>query len=55
MKEGSAVPNILIPKLTENKSLGKSRHRLEENIRLYIKEICSSTRIWINFIQDLNF
>ena len=34
------------------RSLGRSRRRLEENIRMDLKEIGISTRNWVDSVQD---
>ena len=46
---------ILSGKLTAKRSLGRSRRRSEDNIRMYLKEIDFNTRDWIDSAQDRNY
>ena len=39
-------------KPTGKKRLGRSRRRWEDNIRMYLKEICINTRKWVDSTQD---
>ena len=49
LKNGSACGE---GKPTGNKLLGRLRHRLEDNIRMDLKEIGINTRNWVDSAQD---
>ena len=55
MKEDRSAFKILIGKLTGNRPLGRPRRRWEDNIRMDLKEIGISTRIWVDSAQDRNY
>ena len=38
-----------------NTSLGKTRRRLEDNIKIYLKEIGFSMKNWIDSVQHRNY
>ena len=46
---------ILTDKPTGKRPLGKLRHRLEDNIRMDLKEIGISTRNWVDTAQDRDY
>ena len=48
MEEGKNVFKILTGKHSENRPLGKPRHRWENNIRMDLKEIAVSMRNWVD-------
>ena len=47
--------NIITGKSTENRPLGRPRRRLEDNIRMDLKEIGIFTRNWLNSDQDRDY
>ena len=48
MEEGRSAFKILTGKPTGKRPLGKPRRRLEENIRMDLKEIGINTRNWVD-------
>ena len=52
MEEGRSVFKILIGTPAGKRSLGRSRHRWEDNIRMDLKEIGIDTRNWVDSVQD---
>ena len=42
-------------KLTRKRSLGRPRHRWEDNIRVDVKEIDINTRNWVDSTQDRDY
>ena len=46
MEGGKRALKILIDKLAGNRSLGRPKLRLEDNIRMDLKEISINTRGW---------
>ena len=55
MEEGRRALKILIGTPTGNIPLGRPRHRLEDNIRMDLKEICINTRNWVDLTQDRDY
>jgi hypothetical protein len=47
--------NILVGKPEEKRPLGRSRRRLEDNIRMDLKEIGLEGEDWIHLAQDTEF
>ena len=45
------VARILIGKPTGKRLLGRSRHKWEDNIRIYFKETGIDTRNWVDLAQ----
>ena len=54
MEEGRSVFKILKDKPIERRHLG-ARQRWEANIRTDLKEINTSTRIWVDSVQDRDY
>jgi hypothetical protein len=52
MAEGRNTFKILPSNPTGKRTLGRPRHRWENNIRIYLKAICVSTGNWIDLTQD---
>ena len=46
---------ILTGKPTGNKPLGRSRRRLEDNIRMDLKEVGINLRNWVDSAQDWDY
>jgi hypothetical protein len=46
---------ILIGKATGKRQLGRPRRRLEDNIRIDLKEIGINTRNWVDSAQGRNY
>ena len=40
---------------TGKRSLGRSRSRWKDNIRMELKEICMNTRNWVDSVQDRDY
>ena len=55
MEKGGSPLNILTGKPTGKIFLGRSRHRWEDNIRMYFTEICINTRNWVDLAQARNY
>ena len=55
MEEGSIAFKILTGKPTRKRSLGWSRHRWEDNIRMDLKERGINTRNWVDSAQGRNY
>ena len=53
MEEGKSAFNLLTGKPTGKRSLGRSRHRWEDNIRMDLKGIGINTRNWVDSAQGL--
>ena len=53
MEDCSSALNIVTGKRTGRRLLGSSRHRWEDNIRMYIKEICVNTSNTVDSTQGL--
>ena len=52
MEEGSNAFKILTDKPTGKRSLGRSRRKWEDNIRMDLKEIGINTRNWVDLTLD---
>ena len=52
MEEGRSAFKILTGKPTGKRPLGKPRRRWEDNIRIDLEELGTSTRIWVDSAQD---
>ena len=48
MEEGRTVLKILTGTPTGKRTLGRSRHRWEDNIRMDLKKIGINTRNWVD-------
>ena len=48
MEQNRSTFKILTGTLTGKRPLGRSRHRLEDNIRMDLKEIGINTRNWVD-------
>ena len=55
MEEGRSSLKILTGNPTGNRPLGRPRHGWEDNIRVDLKEIGISTRIWIDSVEDRGY
>ena len=55
IEEGRSAFKILTGTPTEKRSLGRSRHRWEDNIRMDIKEIGINTRNWVDSAHDRDY
>ena len=55
MEEGRVFFKILTGKPTENRPLGRSRHRWEDNIRMDLEEIGINAGNWVDSAQDRNY
>ena len=55
MEDDRSGFNILTGTSTGKRHFGKSRRRLEDNIRLFIKEIGIITRNWTDSAQDRDY
>ena len=55
MKEGRRAFNILTGTPTGKRSLGKPRHRWENNIRMDLKVTYINTRNWVGSAQDMHY
>ena len=55
MEEGRSAFKILTGKPTGKRSLGRPRHRWEDNIRMDLEEICINTRNWVDSAQDRDY
>ena len=54
MEDGTIDFKILTGKHTGERSLGRSRRRWQDNIRMDLKEMGINTRNWVNSAQDRN-
>ena len=54
MEERNAF-RVLTDKLTENRPLGRPRHRSEDNILIHLKEICVNKRKWIDSANGMDY
>jgi hypothetical protein len=52
MGEGRGVYRIFVVRPEGNKSLGRPRRRLEDNIKLDLREIEIDEANWIQLVQD---
>ena len=48
MKEGRSAFKLLTGKPTGNQTLGRPRHRLEDNIRMALEEIGINAGSWVD-------
>ena len=55
MEEGRSAFKILTHKHTGKRPLGRPRRRLEDNIRVYLKEVVSNTKNWVGSTQDKDY
>ena len=55
MEEGRSAFKILTAKPTGNRSLGRPRHRWEDNIRMDLDEIGINTGNWVDEAQDMDY
>ena len=53
--EGRNVFKILAGKPIGNRSLGRPKHRWEDNIRMDLKEIAVNMRNWIDLAQNRDY
>ena len=55
MKEGRSAFKIVTGKSTGKRSLGRSRCRWEDNIKMNLEEICLNARNWVYSTQDRDY
>ena len=55
MDKGRIAFKILTGKLTGKIYLRRPKHRLGDNIRMYLKELGVNTRNWVNSPQDTDY
>ena len=55
MEEGRSAFKILTGKPTGKRTLGRPRHRWEDNIRMDLKEIGINAGNWVDSAQDRNY
>ena len=55
MEESRRASKILTGEHTGKRPLGRSRRRWEDNIRMYLKEIGTNARNWIDSAQDRDY
>ena len=55
MEEGRSSFKILTGKPTGKRSLGRPRHRWEDNIRMDLEEIGINAGNWVDSAQDRNY
>ena len=55
MEEDRSAFKILTGKATGKRPLGRPRRRLEDNIRMDLKEIGFNTRNWVESAQDRDY
>ena len=55
MEECRSTLKILTDKPTGKNPSGRPRHRREDNIRMYLKEIGVDTRNWVDSAQDRDY
>ena len=55
MEDGRSTFKILIGTPTGKRSLGRSRHRWEDNIRMDLEEIGINAGNWVDSAQDRNY
>ena len=55
MEEGRSAFKILTGKPTGKRPLGRPRRRLEDNIRMDLKEIGMKYRNWVDSFQDRDY
>jgi hypothetical protein len=52
MGEGRGAYRVLVGRLEGNRPLGRPRHRWEDNIKMYLKEVGWRVIEWIDMPQD---
>jgi hypothetical protein len=52
MGERRVVYRVLVGKSVGKRPLGRSRHRWEDNIRMYLQEVGNRCENWIGLAQD---
>ena len=55
MEEGWSALKILTGTPAGKTPLGRPRHRWEDNIRMYFKEIVINMRNWVDLAQDRDY
>ena len=55
MEEGGSAFKILTDKPTGKRPLGRSRHRWEDNIRMYLEEIGMNAWNLVDSVQDRDY
>ena len=55
MEEGWSAFKIFAGKHTGKRTLGKPRHRWEDNIRMDLKEIGINTSNWVDSAEDMDY
>ena len=55
MEKGRRTFNILTDKPTEKRSLGRTRRRWEDNIRIDLEEIGINAGNWVDSAQDRDY
>ena len=55
MEEGRSSLEILTDKPTGNRLLGRLRCKCEDNIRMFLKEIGTNTRNWVDSAQNRDY
>ena len=55
MEEGRIAFKILIGKPTGKRSLGRSRRRWKDNIRMDLEEMSINSGNWVDSAQDRNY
>jgi hypothetical protein len=55
MEEGRTAFKILTGKPTGKIALVRPRRRWEDNIRVYLKEMCIIARNWVDSAQDRDY
>jgi hypothetical protein len=52
MREGSSVYSVLVGRPEGKRPLGRPRHRWEDNINIYLREIGIDAANWIQLARD---
>ncbi len=52
MEKGRDVHNVLVGKPEGKRSLGRPRHRLEDNIKMDLEEVGRDCGGWMELFQD---
>ena len=55
MEEGSSPFSILTDTPTGMRPSGSPRHRWEDNLKIYFKEMFINTRNWLDLAQDWDY
>ena len=55
MEEGRNAFKILTGEPAGKRPLGKPRCRSEDNIRMYLKEMCNNKRNWVDSAEDRDY